>query len=73
MIIQSKYVWLNEELKPAQVQVEQGKITGIYPYNKEEAYIDYGDLWILPGFIDIHTHGWNKADSNRPDLELIRA
>ena len=73
MIIQSKYVWLNEELKPAQVQVEQGKITGIYPYNKEEADIDYGDLWILPGFIDIHTHGWNKADSNRPDLELIRA
>ena len=34
MIIQSKYVWLNEELKAAQVQIEQGKITGIYPYNE---------------------------------------
>ena len=73
MIIQSKNVWLNEELKPAQIQVENGKITNIHPYNKESADQDYGDLWILPGFIDIHTHGWNKADTNHPDLDLIRA
>lgn len=73
MIIQSKNVWLNEALKPAQIEIEQGKILNIYPYNKEAADKDYGDLWILPGFIDIHTHGWNKADSNHPDLERIRA
>ena len=66
MIIQSRNVWLNEELKPAQIEVVEDQITGIYAYNEKDTDIDYGDLWLLPGFIDIHTHGWNKADSNKP-------
>ena len=72
MIIQSKNVWLNEELKPAQIEVVDGIIQAVYSYNEKKADIDYGELWILPGFIDIHTHGWNKADTNRPVLEDIR-
>ena len=72
MILQSKNVWLNEELKPTQLEVENGKIITVNPYNNKEADVDYGDLWILPGFIDIHTHGWNKADSNRPILEDLK-
>ena len=51
MIIQSKNVWLSEELKPAQIQIEHGKLTGIYPYNKEAVDVDYGDLWILPDLL----------------------
>ncbi len=72
MIIQSKNVWLNEELKAAQIEVEKGKIKAVYAYNEKAVDEDYGEKWILPGFIDIHTHGWNKADSNRPVLDDIR-
>ena len=72
MIIQSRNVWLNEELRPAQIEVIQDKITGIYAYDEKDTDIDYGELWILPGFIDIHTHGWNKADSNKPVIEDFR-
>ena len=72
MIVQSRNVWINEELKPAQIEVEDGKIKALYDYNKKSADEDYGDLWILPGFIDIHTHGWNKADSNKPTLDDLK-
>lgn len=72
MIIQSKNVWLNEELKAAQIEVEEGKIKAVYAYDEKAVDEDYGDLWILPGFIDIHTHGWNQADSNRPVLKDIK-
>lgn len=72
MIIQSKNVWLKEKLVPAQIEVEEGKIKGIYQYNEKENCTDYGDLWILPGFMDIHCHGYNRAESNTPDEEAFR-
>ena len=72
MIIQSEHVWLNEELRPAQIEFEEGKIKAIYSYNEKKADVDYGRQWILPGFIDIHTHGWNKADSNKPVMEDLK-
>ena len=71
MIIQSEHVWLNEELRPAQIEIEEGKIKAVYPYHELKVDVDYGKQWILPGFIDIHTHGWNKADSNKPVLKDI--
>lgn len=73
MIIQSRNVWLNEELKPAQIEFEGGIIKAILHYDEKKADEDYGEQWILPGFIDIHTHGWNKADSNKPVLKDIEA
>ncbi|MDI9540200.1 MAG: N-acetylglucosamine-6-phosphate deacetylase [Bacillota bacterium] len=72
MIIQSKNVWLDESFKAAQVEINEDKITGIYPYNEKPVDVDYLDKWILPGFIDIHCHGYAGVDSNKPTLKGMR-
>ena len=65
MIFQSKNVWIDEQLQPAQIEINEGKITGVYRYNSYKCDKDFGELWILPGFTDIHTHGENGADANK--------
>ena len=57
MIIQSKKVWIADQFTPAQLELEDGIIKEIYPYNEKEVTKYYGDLRILPGVIDIHCHG----------------
>ncbi len=72
MIIQSENVWLNETLGPAQIEFSNQKIVGVYPYNEKPVDKDYQDKWILPGFIDIHTHGHAGVDSNKPTLRGLK-
>lgn len=55
MIIQSKRIWIADQFVAAQLEIEDGKIKNIYNYNEKEVTKDYGDLKILPGFIDIHS------------------
>lgn len=72
MIIQSKKVWIADQFIPAQLELENGIIKEIYPYNEKEVTKDYGDLRILPGFIDIHCHGAYGFDTNDADPEGLR-
>ena len=72
MIIQSKKVWIADQFTPAQLELEDGIIKEIYPYNEKEVTKDYGDLRILPGFIDIHCHGAYGFDTNDSNPEGLR-
>ena len=72
MIIQSKKVWIADQFTPAQLELEDGIIKEIYPYNENEVTKDYGDLRILPGFIDIHCHGAYGFDTNDANPEGLR-
>lgn len=72
MIIQSKKVWIADQFTPAQLELEDGIIKEIYPYNEKEVAKDYGDLRILPGFIDIHCHGAYGFDTNDANPEGLR-
>ena len=72
MIIQSKKVWIADQFTPAQLELEDGIIKEIYPYNEKEVTKDYGDLRILPGFIDIHCHGAYGFDTNDADPGGLR-
>ena len=72
MIIQSKKVWIADQFTPAQLELEDGIIQEIYPYNEKEVTKDYGDLRILPGFIDIHCHGAYGFDTNDANPEGLR-
>ncbi len=72
MIIQSRKVWIADQFFPAQINIEGGKIKDIRRYGEERADADYGDLRIVPGFIDIHCHGAYTFDTNDADEKGLR-
>lgn len=72
MIIQSENVWIENSFKKAQIEIEGNIIKNIHPYNAFKADIDYKDLRIVPGFIDIHTHGAYGFDTNDADEQGLK-
>ncbi len=72
MIIQSEKVWIASQFMPAQIEVEDGKIVGIYAYGEKAVDVDHGVQRIIPGFIDIHTHGAYGFDTNDAEEEGLR-
>jgi len=72
MIIQSSKVFIAGDFVKAQVCIEGGKISAVSPFSAKTADIDYGDLMIVPGFIDVHTHGGYGCSANdASDDELV--
>lgn len=57
MILQSRRVWILNDWMEAQIEIRGGKIARICPYGERRADADYGNLRVVPGFIDVHTHG----------------
>lgn len=72
MIIQSRRVWIAGQFIPAQLEVEDGKIKVVRAYDEMAADKDYGDDRIVPGFIDIHTHGAYGYDTNDGEPEGLQ-
>jgi N-acetylglucosamine-6-phosphate deacetylase len=72
MIIQSKRIWIAGQFLSAQLEVENGKIAAIYNYGEKAVDQDYGNKRIVPGFIDVHTHGAYGYDTNDAEPEGLR-
>ena len=72
MRIQGKRVWIAGQFMAAQLVLEDGIIRQVLPYGSEPADHDYGDHRIVPGFIDIHTHGAYGYDTNDGTPEGLR-
>lgn len=72
MILQSKRVWIANQFISAQIEVNGEKIERILPYGAETADADYGEARIVPGFIDIHTHGAFGFDTNDAEEKGLR-
>lgn len=72
MIIQSTRVWIVDEFGPFQIETEGDRIKAILPYGTKPVDEDYGDLRIVPGFIDPHTHGAYGWDTNDATPEGLR-
>ena len=72
MIIQSKRVWVLGHFMEAQLDVKDGVIASILPYGSKPADKDYGERRIVPGFIDVHTHGAYGFDTNDAQPEGLR-
>lgn len=64
MIIQSKRVYIASTFVPAQIEIKDEKIISIYPYGKKKVNKDYGEKRIVPGFYDVHTHGYHGYDTS---------
>lgn len=63
MYLYSKHICLpHKRFFEGYIKIENGKIIEIKNYRPEnEEIIDYGENYILPGFIDIHIHGWGTG------------
>lgn len=65
----SKNVFVDGKFVPASLEVEDGKITNILEYGLGE---DFGDKRIIPGLIDIHTHGGYGCEINDNDYDKAK-
>ena len=72
MFIQSKKIWIADQFTSAIIEVTEDKITNILPYGSVSPDVDYGDLRIVPGFLDIHCHGAYGFDTNDANEEGLR-
>lgn len=59
MYIYSENIYTPKGFQDGYLKIEDGIIKGIYPeVEPNEEVLDYSQNIILPGFIDIHLHGW---------------
>lgn len=63
---------MGSQFMPLQLEVKDGKIARVYEYGEKEADEDYGNKRIVPGFIDVHTHGAYGFDTNDAEPEGLR-
>ncbi len=74
MVFQKGKVFTGEKFEEIDVRVEDGKIAEIgadlIP-GKDEEVMELGDHLLLPGFIDLHTHGCVGYDFSTADQEEI--
>ena len=47
MLIQSKKVWIADQFVPAVIEIHEGKITDVLPYESRTPDVDYGDKRIV--------------------------
>ena len=73
MIIQSKRVYIVSTLIPAQIEIEGGKIKAIYNYGEKNVDKDFGEERIVPGFYDVHTHGYHGYDTTAGGKDGLKA
>lgn len=72
MRIQSRRVWIAGQFMAAVIETKEGRIERVLPYGSQPADVDYGDQRIVPGFIDVHTHGAYGFDTNDAEPEGLR-
>ncbi len=74
MLIRSKRVWTANQFLSCILEIEGKKIKKIMPYDENiDVDYDFGNNRILPGFIDVHTHGAVTFDTNDANVEGLRA
>ena len=72
MLIQGKKIWIADQFMAAGLEIKDGKITDIVPYGSRPADVDYEDLRIVPGLLDIHCHGAYGFDTNDANEDGLR-
>lgn len=74
MLIRSKKIYTEVGCIAGVLELEDGKIKEIHPYEAtlQAPMVDVGEQRILPGIIDIHTHGFRGCNAQTTDPEEIK-
>ncbi|MCW2475979.1 MULTISPECIES: N-acetylglucosamine-6-phosphate deacetylase [unclassified Symbiopectobacterium] len=59
-VIKSNRIVFPDGIKSGYLQIQEGKICGFAPHCASH-YIDHSEQIIMPGFVDIHVHGWGRG------------
>lgn len=57
----SKHIITPDKEVEGYLTIEDGKIARISATPIDDTFVDYSDLMIMPGYIDIHLHGWGTG------------
>ena len=72
MIIKSKNIYLPTRVVDGFLEIEDGKIKSIFNDFYGD-YIDYGEASIIPGFIDLHVHGYGTGSfTHEGDVDSLK-
>lgn len=73
MIIKNGNVLVDGRFSVQDVVIKAGKILGFDGVkSQDKQIIDAEGMYVLPGFIDVHTHGGNGIDTNLADKEQLK-
>ena len=64
MLIQSKKIWIADQFMAAELDIQDGKIVDVLTYGSRSADVDYEDLRIVPGFLDIQDRKSTRLNSS---------
>ncbi|MFT8210717.1 MAG: N-acetylglucosamine-6-phosphate deacetylase [Symbiopectobacterium sp.] len=59
-VIKSNRIVFPDGIKSGYLLIQDGKICGFEPHFSSQ-YIDRSEQIIMPGFVDIHVHGWGRG------------
>ena len=57
VVANGRVLMANGEVSKASIRVENGRIAGVAPHAKAADMLDAAGAYVVPGLIDIHTHG----------------
>lgn len=73
MLYRNARVFLSDGFHHGAFRVEGGRFTELIPGNTGEAGVDLENRLVLPGLIDLHSHGNSGADFSDGDGEGLRS
>lgn len=73
MYIRSKAIYTTAGCIAGVIHVEDGVIVELYPYDFKtmETILNFDEYRILPGIIDIHTHGFRRCNAQAVDKKEL--
>lgn len=72
MLYKNGYIFVDGAFIHGSFRVENGRFTEILPVVSAESGVDLKDAYVIPGLVDVHTHGNSGADFSDGDYAGLK-